>query len=153
MQTENIIVANRHSYDKRAGNCLRCLCQSTINGVPTTDPLPECDGNATCTIPQLPNGDPSGLCYKKVVGSGGAVVLTYSCADLNLHRVNPKLCAGTEISRERYKEIVCCSEPDYCNAELSLQAKSSSPEPSPNTANHSSGKTNQNGSLHNCSLV
>jgi hypothetical protein len=73
------------------------------------------------------------------------VVLTYSCADLNLHRVNPKLCAGTEISRERYKEIVCCSEPDYCNAELSLQAKSSSPEPSPNTANHSSGKTNQNG--------
>ena len=143
----------RYNNDTCAGNCLRCLCKSTIIGVLTENPLPECDGNATCTVPK---GDPGGLCYKKleVVGEereGGRVqILTYSCADFYAHglQANPKLCAGSETSGGRYKEVACCSGPDYCNAELTFPTESRStqrqpsPEPSPaaDTTSNQKGK-------------
>ena len=111
----------KHTY---AGDSLRCVCRSTIDGVLV--PTPGCDSNSTCTIDkQNRTLYVSGLCYKEVLvlregGGKETVTVTQACLSLNVHGlvINPELCATSERTRERTRDAVCCGGSDYCNDHL-----------------------------------
>ena len=131
---------------------LRCLCRSTVNGV-LTDPPPDCDNNATCTIEESSKqtDDISGLCLKEVTilredkAQETVIIVTYSCLHLHMHdfTLGPELCANNETSKERRREVVCCAGSDYCNARLLLQRDPADRNQPVNTAETNNTNPNQ----------
>ena len=117
------------------GDCLRCLCQSSINGVRVSPFSAECDGGTTCTIPESSS---KGECYKEVLlhAESGAVIVTHSCAYMDRYDVTLNTACTN-----RSGEMACCSNADYCNAHLSL-----SNAPRGQSASHEDASTMDQGS-------